>query len=76
VYGFGGVDCEGVSVNWKKGSFRLTIIVSVISSLAYMGFMNPLGLTDGEIVMEAVYLFILVWLLYFAIRFIVKGFIK
>ena len=61
------------SINWQKGVFRLTLVMSILLGLLVLcGAWTYHGWISG--VLWGIILFSLVWLFYFVIAFIVKGF--
>jgi len=63
------------AINWKKGFFRLTLVLSIL-----LGFYGVAGFIDGILSNSWDAFFIgfvsfgLIWLIYFVIGFIVRGF--
>ena len=61
-------------INWKKGLFRLTLVLSVLFGL-FAGIINAEVYDFGGAFLAGFFVFLgLTWLIYFAIGFVVRGF--
>ena len=62
------------SINWKKGVFRLTLVLSVFFGI-FSGIGNAaIRDSHGAFLIGFFISFGLVWLVYFALSFVIKGF--
>ena len=82
VRGFRGEDAKSdeemqeqiKSINWKKGFFRLTLVLSILFGI-FAGIANGVIYDSGRAFLVGFFAFFgLVWLIYFAISFVIKGF--
>jgi hypothetical protein len=62
------------TINWGKGFFRLTLILSVLLSLVFGGIFALVEKTAFTVFVSFVVPFGLVWGIYFLLLFIVRGF--
>ena len=64
------------SINWKKGIFRLTLVLSILNGFV-LGYIANYKGEDGplsQLFLFFVVFFGLTWLVYFSVRFVVRGF--
>ena len=61
--------------NWKSFSFRLTIVVSIAVALLFFIDASD-GFNPGEKISKGVFTIVGIWILYFGIRWSIKGLIK
>ena len=82
VRGFRGEDAKSdeemqeqiKSINWKKGFFRLTLVLSVLFGI-FAGITNGVIYDSGKAFLVGFFAFFgLIWLVYFAVSFVIKGF--
>lgn len=82
VRGFRGEDAKSdeemqeqiKSINWKKGLFRLTLVLSVLFGIS-AGMTNAAVHDSGRAFLIGFFIsFGLIWLIYFAIGFVIRGF--
>ena len=63
-------------INWKKGVFRLTLVLSVLFG-TFAGIVNTkdshINSADGFLIGFSIF-FVMTWLIYFATSFVIKGF--
>jgi len=61
------------NINWRKGFFRMTFVLSIL--LGLLGLFTGFILSSGpSLVLFVAVPFGFVWLLYFVVGFIVRGF--
>jgi hypothetical protein len=61
-------------INWKKGVFRLTLVLSILFGI-FSGIANAKIYDSGEAFLAGFFAFFgLIWLIYFAIGFVIRGF--
>jgi hypothetical protein len=60
-------------INWKKGFFRLTLVLSVLLGI-FAGINAEIDGSSGVFLQAFLGFFGLTWLIYFAIGFVVRGF--
>ena len=64
------------SINWKKGFFRLTLVLSILFGI-FSGIANAGVYDSSEAFFAGFFAFFgLIWLIYFAIGFVIKGFVS
>ena len=84
VRGFRGEDAKSDNgmqepiqfINWKKGLFRLTLVLSVLFGV-FSGIVNTEHnrIDSVEIFLEGFFIFFaLTWLVYFMVGFVIRGF--
>ena len=82
VRGFTGKDAESDEemqkqvkfINWKKGFFRLTLVLSVLLGI-FAGIINAEVYDSGGAFLAGFFVFFgMTWFIYFAIGFVVRGF--
>ena len=82
VRGFRGEDAKSdeemqeqiKSINWKKGFFRLTLVLSILFGI-FSGIATGVIYDSGKAFLTGFFAFFgLVWLMYFAVSFVIKGF--
>ena len=82
VRGFTGKDTESDEemqkqikfINWKKGFFRLTLVLSVLLGI-FAGIINAEVYDSGGAFLAGFFVFFgMTWLIYFAIGFVIRGF--
>ena len=62
------------SINWKKGFFRLTLVLSVLFGI-FAGITNAEIQDSADAFLIGFFIsFGLVWLVYFMVGFVIKGF--
>ena len=61
-------------INWKKGFFRLTLVLSVLFGI-FSAIANAAIYDSGGAFLAGFFAFFgLIWLIYFAISFVIRGF--
>ena len=61
-------------INWKKGFFRLTLVLSILFGI-FSGIANAAIYDSSRAFLAGFFAcFGLIWLIYFAIGFVIKGF--
>ena len=82
IRGFTGKDAESDEemqkqvkfINWKKGFFRLTLVLSVLLGI-FAGIINAEIYDSGGAFLAGFFVFFgLTWLVYFAVGFVIRGF--
>ena len=82
VRGFRGEDAKSDNgmqepiqfINWKKGFFRLTLVLSILFGI-FSGIANAETYDSGGAFLAGFFAFFgLIWLIYFAISFVIRGF--
>ena len=62
-------------MNWKKGFFRLTLVLSILLGLhGILGFIDGIFSNSWNAFFIGFVGFGLIWLIYFVIGFVVRGF--
>ena len=82
VRGFRGEDAKSDNgmqapiqfINWKKGLFRLTLVLSILFGV-FSGIANAAIYDSGRAFLAGFFAFFgLIWSIYFAIGFVIRGF--
>ena len=61
-------------MNWKKFFFRLTVIISfIVAFVVFLIWVNNWDPYGKVALFYAIFAFICVWILYFGIKWVVKG---
>ena len=61
-------------INWKKGFFRLTLVLSILFGV-FAGIINAEAYDSGGAFLAGFFVFFgLTWLIYLAIGFVIRGF--